>query len=169
MSATESEPANPLFEELLWVHSMIRRDLGIVAALAEAVVDGLEPGEVRDRIEDLKANGPLWQLKVNCLHYCRFVHSHHNLEDAALFPVLRRVNPDLDPVVDKLEADHRQVSVLLDEVEAAAADLTGDDNGEGRARVVVALEALGAALLEHLDFEERSIESTLARMGSWAG
>ena len=68
-------------------------------------------------------------------------------------------------MVDKLEADHLQVSVLLDEVEAAAADLTGDDNGEGRARVVVALEALGAALLEHLDFEERSIESTLARMG----
>ena len=169
MSATEPEPANPLFEELLWVHSMIRRDLGIVAALAEAVGHGLEPGELRDRIDDLRANGPLWQLKVNCLHYCRFVHSHHNVEDAALFPVLRRVNPDLDPVVDRLEADHRQVSVLLDEVEAAASDLTGDNHGEGRARVVAALEALGAALLDHLDFEERSIESTLARMGTWAG
>ena len=29
--------------------------------------------QARERIEDLKTAGPLWQLKVNCLRYCRFV------------------------------------------------------------------------------------------------
>ena len=34
-----------------------------------------------------------------------------------MFPALRRSNPDLTAVVDKLEADHRAISALLDEVE----------------------------------------------------
>lgn len=169
MSTPENATPNPLFDELLWVHSMIRRDLGIVSALAGDVAGGLEPGEVRERLESLKVEGPLWQLKVNCLHYCRFVHSHHRLEDAAIFPNLRRVNPELDPVVDRLEADHRRVSGLLAAVEASAAELEVDDSDGGRARVVEALEALSGVLLEHLEFEERSLESTLARMGSWQG
>jgi hemerythrin-like domain-containing protein len=169
VSGPESAPANSLFDELLWVHSMVRRDLGIVTTLAEEVATGLEPAELREQIQSLKDNGPLWQLKVNCLHYCRFVHSHHDLEDAALFPALRRTNPDLGPVVDKLEADHRQVSALLDTVEAAAAELEAGDDQVHRALLVEALEALGGVLLEHLEFEERSIESTLARMTSLRG
>ena len=29
---------------------------------------------------------PLWQLKVNCIYYCRLVHAHHNGEDTAYLP-----------------------------------------------------------------------------------
>jgi hypothetical protein len=169
VSDPETAPANSLFDELLWVHSMVRRDLRTVTSLAEEVAAGLGPAELQEQIQSLKDNGPLWRLKVNCLHYCRFVHSHHDLEDAALFPALRRANPDLDPVVDKLEADHRQVSELLDAVEAEAVELEAGDDPANRARVVEALVGLGGVLLEHLEFEERSIESTLARMTSLRG
>jgi hypothetical protein len=156
----ETEQGKALFQELLWVHGAIRRDLGVVEELAGAVLSGLAAEEARERVEALKTSGPLWQLKVNCLRYCRFVHSHHNAEDALFFPTLRAANPGLAPVVDKLEADHRTVSDLLDEVEAAAGDLDGDDEAS-RARLADGLKGLAAELLVHLDFEEREAGPTI--------
>ena len=97
---------------------------------------------------------------MNCLHYCHFVHGHHNLEDVALFPALRRADPDIVPVIDRLEGEHRVVSEQLDEVEAAAAAL-GEN---GRERVVTALDTLAETLLAHLAFEEESIGPALRRM-----
>jgi iron-sulfur cluster repair protein YtfE (RIC family) len=156
----ETEQGKALFQELLWVHGAIRRDLAIVEELAREVLSGLPAEEARERVEALKTNGPLWQLKVNCLRYCRFVHSHHNAEDALFFPTLRAANPDLAPVVDKLEADHRTVSDLLDEVEAAAGGLDEDDD-PSRTRLADGLKELAAELLVHLDFEELEAGPTI--------
>ena len=150
-----------MFRELQWVHSMVRRDLAVVEQLAAEVADGLGGEEVEAALAELKTGGPLWQLKVNCLRYCRFVHSHHGAEDVLLFPALRAANPALGPVVDRLEADHRRVSDLLDAVEAAARALNGTPGEAARARVVDALQELHAHLLEHLDYEERSAGPTI--------
>jgi hemerythrin superfamily protein len=148
----------------VWVHGVIRRDLETVRRLAVAVGDGLSPQGLRDQLEELQTNGPLWQLKVNCLRYCRFVHMHHGAEDALLFPRLRSANPGLAPVVDRLEADHRRVSDLLDDVERAAAALADADRVETRDRVALALDVLTEHLLEHLDFEEQNAGPTLRRL-----
>ena len=153
-----------LFDELLWVHGMIRRDLDTVRDLAGAVTNGTPAAEIQAELEELKTNGPLWKLKVNCLHYCRFVHSHHGAEDAMLFPALRAANPDLAPVIDRLEADHRRVSDVLDEVEEAARELSAEAEAESRARVAVALDGLADNLLEHLDFEEENVANTMRAM-----
>jgi hypothetical protein len=152
-----TELGEAFYEELLWVHSMLRQELELVRSLAARVADGLSPEELRIEVAALKANGPLWALKVNCLHYCRFVHGHHRLEDIALFPALRSVDPDISPVVDRLEADHRVVAAQLEEIEAAVA-------GHDQERVIAALDALADHLLEHLAFEEESIGPTLRRM-----
>jgi iron-sulfur cluster repair protein YtfE (RIC family) len=151
-----------LFQELLWVHRMVRRDLERVRELATAAANGdASSAEIRDEVEALKTNGPLWKLKVNCLRYCAFVHSHHNAEDVMLFPALRAANPDLDPIVDRLEADHRRVSDLLDTVEASAGDLNDNAGNDARERVATALDELAEHLLEHLDFEEESVAETM--------
>lgn len=155
----ETEQGKALYQELLWVHGAIRRDLATVEVLASEVAAGLPAGEVRERVEDLKTGGPLWQLKVNCLRYCRFVHMHHNAEDSLFFPRLREADPEIGPVVDKLEADHRLVSDLLDEVEGSAAAL--DRDAEARDRLANALERLASSLLEHLDYEEESAGPTI--------
>jgi hypothetical protein len=168
MTEPPQEP-NPLFEELLWVHGMIRRDLETVQRLATDVDDGLAAPEVAGRLDELKTNGPLWRLKVNCLHYCRFVHGHHRLEDVALFPAIRRIDAGLDSVVDKLEADHRAVAARLGEVEREAGALTGDDGGAARRRLSAALQRLATTLLEHLRFEERELERPMAGMRSLSG
>ena len=102
-------------------------------------------------LRNLASTGPLWQLKVNCLQYCRFVHSHHTGESAMIFPALRRSNPALNPVIDRLEADHARVADLLDQVEGAARSLGGSDDGPARARLAEALGTLAVDLLEAVE------------------
>jgi hypothetical protein len=161
---TETDRGRAMFEELLWVHSIIRRDLGIIEQLAADVSDGLPGQAVQDALSELKTGGPLWQLKVNCLRYCRHVHAHHGAEDVLLFPALRATDPEIGPVVDRLEADHARVSDLLDAVEAAARALTDTEAGDARQRVVDGLGELHVHLLEHLDFEELNAGPTIRRL-----
>ena len=106
----------------------------------------------------------LWQLRVNCLRYCSFVHSHHGAEDADFFTELRDTNPAINPVIDRLQGEHRRVSDDLDAVEAAAKALGDDDGQQARTAVVDTLRALRENLLAHLDYEERSIEATVRRV-----
>jgi len=161
---------NPLFDELRTVHAMIRRDLAHVTLLAEDAAGGAASAEIRERVGALKSSSILWQLRLGCLRHCRFVEAHHGLEDRAIFPVIRRVDPELDPVVDKLESDHRAVAELVHELEAATSALDDEADPEAaRERVVGALTELGTLLLEHLDYEERNLEGVLGRMESWYG
>jgi hemerythrin superfamily protein len=173
------------------VHRLIRRDLQTVRALAADLGSGLPGDDALAVVRTLEVAGPLWQLRINCLQYCRFVHAHHHAESALLFPRLRRSNRALAPVVDKLEADHAEVAELLDEVSAAASDLASQESvsqesvsqesvsqesvsqesvsqeSVTRARLMDALGALSAVLLEHLDYEEEHIADTLRTWGGW--
>jgi hypothetical protein len=171
MTVTDTRPPNPrgeaLVAELRWVHDMIRRDLRTVRQMAADVASGRPADEVRAGIRSLAASGPLWQLKINCLHYCRLVHSHHGAESMALFPALRQANPGLSPVVDKLEADHRSVATLLGEVETAAQALGGGQDPEVRERLTLALHSLSETLLAHLSYEEEQISDTLRTFSGW--
>jgi hypothetical protein len=168
-ASAETERGRAMFEELLWVHSAIRRDLEIVERLAAEVGEGLSGEAVGEALDELKTNGPLWRLKVNCLTYCRFVHAHHGAEDRLLFPALRAADASIGPIVDRLEADHARVSDLLDVVESAARALTESDRGDARRRVIAGLRGLHGHLLEHLDYEEANAGSPMRRLDGLAG
>ena len=156
-----------LVSELKWVHGLIRRDLQSVERLAAELGAGGPAGDAVATVRSLEIASPVWQLKINCLQYCRFVHLHHHGESAMLFPRLRESDPALGPVVDKLQADHDAVSVLLDDVSAAAQELADSDDADGRARLIAALTELAAVLLTHLDYEEASISATLRTWDGW--
>jgi uncharacterized membrane protein YccC len=170
---TRTQSPNPrgqaLVAELKWVHDMIRRDLQTVRQLAADTRGGRPADEVAAGLKSLAAAGPLWQLRVNCLQYCHIVHSHHHLESMLLFPALRQANPGLGAVVDKLEADHASISVLLDQVEAAARDLAGGESPQARQRLTERLETLSTDLLAHLAYEEDNVADTLRTMNGWPG
>ena len=167
MIEIEPPPAEGMFRELLWIHAMIRRDLETVRDLAQRVRDGAAPAAVTEAIRGLQTEGPLWKLRVNCLYYCRVVHAHHSIEDIHLFPALRRDDPALAPVVDRLEADHLRISGNLDAVSAATRALGAQDDATNRERLVAALDDLAEHLLDHLAFEEASIGPTLSQWQSW--
>jgi hypothetical protein len=155
--------------ELKWVHDMVRRDLRTVRQLADDAEAGQPAGRIAVGIRSLATRGPLWQLKINCLQYCRFVHSHHHAESVLLFPELRRANPALGPVVDKLEADHARVSDLLDAVDAAARELGDSEDPDVRQRLTAALRILSDELLAHLAYEEENVADTMRTMTGWPG
>jgi hypothetical protein len=177
MAATETLPPGPhdppdprgeaMVAELRWVHDMIRRDLRTVRRMAAEVAAGLPAEQIREGIASLATGGPLWQLKINCLQYCRFVHSHHHAESVMLFPALRKANPALNPVVDKLEADHRRVSRLLGQVETASRALSEREEPALREQLSTALQDLSTDLLAHLEYEEEHISGTLRTWSHW--
>lgn len=153
-----------LYQALLATHSHIRGDLASVEGLAAAVLNGLPADGLDEELDGLKSNSILWQFQISCLHYCSFVHMHHNAEDAYFFDELEETNPALGPVVERLRADHRAVSDYLDAVEAAARELRDDDSYEARRAVADALAALEGHLLAHLDYEEQNVEDTVRRL-----
>jgi hemerythrin-like domain-containing protein len=151
-------PGEGLVRQLKWVHDLIRHDLGVVRGLADEVHAGLAADDAKTALRS---------LRIDCVRHCRFIHMHHTLESAELFPALKRSNPALAPVVDKLDADHRQVSIHLAEVEAACDALARDHDPAARARLVAGLRALATDLLAHLDFEEEHISPTLRTWDGW--
>jgi len=159
--------ANPLLAELEAIHRVLRNDLRACRRLAREAASGAAAAELRKGLAQLDSRGLLFQLRANCLGYCQLVHRHHGAEDLALFPAVRRDAPHLASVLDRLEADHRTVSDLLDEVESAVDTL--DDHGDGAApvdmgrfRLITALTTLSTHLLEHLDREEEALAPVLA-------
>jgi hypothetical protein len=156
-----------LHRQLKLIHQMLRNDLTACRELAVDVAAGVPAAQVTNRVAQLRANSPIWTLQVDCLYHCRVVHMHHGIEDAEMFPALRRSNPDLGTVVDRLESDHRAISLLLDAVEAAAKELDDASPVAVREALVVALRDLATSLLEHLAYEEENIAATMRSWERW--
>jgi hypothetical protein len=156
-----------MHRQLKLIHQMLRNDLTTCRELASEVADGASSAEVVDRIAEMRANSPIWTLQVNCLYHCRLVHMHHHGEDRDMFPALRRSNPDLGAVVDRLESDHRAISTVLDDVEARVKELDESSTSEARGDLVRALRDLATRLLEHLAFEEENIAATMRSWVTW--
>jgi hypothetical protein len=165
--ADNDQARNVLLDEQRWIHDLLRHDLATCRQLGADVALGVSPTEVRTRIDELQARGGLFQLRSNCLRHCRFVHAHHGHEDVMLFPAVRASAPSLSEVVDKLEADHREMSGLLDGLEAAARRLDRGDEAATRLQLVALLEELSGQLLGHLAFEEEALAPVLLSWNRW--
>jgi hypothetical protein len=160
----ETASGRAMYRSLLAIHAYIRRDLETVKGLAAQAAQGVPGTELREQLHELKRGSILWRLQVDCLRHCSLVHMHHQLEDREFFVELRDANPALSPVIERLEADHRRVSDDLDAVEAAAMAVTDEHHAEARQALVAALDALEANLLEHLDYEELNVATTVRRL-----
>ena len=162
---TPNPQGEALVAELRWIHDILRGNLETIASIV-GEINGGEPAEqIQAEIADLAASSALWTLRINCLRYCSLVHAHHHGEDSHFFPGLRRVNPTLCPVIDKLEADHVIIARYLDDAEAAARRLLADESA--RAELAGCLSALAEHLLTHLDYEETNLNPTLRRLTSF--
>jgi hypothetical protein len=156
-----------MFRELLAIHTLLRRDLRTVRRLADEARDGLAPETILAEIRNLETNSPLWRLKFGCMHYCRFVHTHHTLEDAALFPMVRKHDPSLGSVVDRLEEDHLTVHHITERIAAVAERVATDASAASRSQLTRALTELEEHLLAHLALEEESLGPLLSTWDRW--
>jgi hypothetical protein len=144
------------------IHDVIRHDLAIVRELADRVVAGLPAETVQSEIASLAVASPVWSLQVSCLRHCSFVRGHHLHEDHAWFPKLRRVNPALNPALERLRREHELVARLLERIELHAGAVVWDPTAA--ASLSAALNELADYLLAHLEWEEEAIFPTIRRM-----
>jgi luciferase-like monooxygenase/hemerythrin HHE cation binding domain-containing protein len=151
-------------QHLIDVHDHLRAELDQVRDLVEQVAAGtLGVGAARSHINTMTMRQNNWTLGTYCESYCRLVTTHHSLEDASLFPHLRRADPALGPVVDRLQEEHKIIHDVLEGVDkalVALVDGSGDIDG-----LRAAVDLLDDTLLSHLSYEERELVEPLARLG----
>ncbi|MFI6832380.1 LLM class flavin-dependent oxidoreductase [Kribbella sp. NPDC050241] len=151
-------------QHLIEVHDHLRAELEQIRDLVEQVAAGsLGVGQARSHINTMTMRQNNWTLGTYCESYCRLVTTHHSIEDASLFPHLRRADPELVPVVDRLQEEHRVIHDVLEGVDKALVALVdGSGNLDG---LRAAVDLLDDTLLSHLSYEERELVEPLARLG----
>lgn len=151
-------------EHLIQVHDHLRAELEQIRDLVEQVAAGsLGVGQARNHINTMTMRQNNWTLGVYCETYCRLVTTHHSIEDAALFPRLRRADPSLTPVVNRLQEEHLIIHDVLEGVDKALVALV---DGSGTIDTLrAAVDLLDDTLLSHLSYEEKELVEPLARLG----
>ena len=142
-TTTGSTGALPDVNEMRVVHRAFRREFGLVPGLVRRVPEG----------DTRRAAVVARHLRFALAG----LHMHHTGEDEYLWPLLlERAAPHAE-LVETMQAQHErvdsyaaQIAALLDGWEASASTV----RGEQLARLV---EDFTAALVEHLDLEEREI------------
>ncbi|MGN9845537.1 hemerythrin domain-containing protein [Nonomuraea sp. H19] len=95
-------------------------------------------------------------LRTHCLAFCDALHAHHEGEDSGLFPHLGGEHPALAEVLDRLRAEHRVVTQLMERIRKLL-----DGGGEG---IEDELGRLAGELEAHLDYEEAHLVPILNEM-----
>jgi alkanesulfonate monooxygenase SsuD/methylene tetrahydromethanopterin reductase-like flavin-dependent oxidoreductase (luciferase family) len=162
------EGTQQLGRHLVDVHDHLRAELRQLRDLIEQVKAGtLTAGHARSAINEMTMRQNDWTLGAYCASYCRVVTGHHSLEDAEVFPHLRRADSGLAPVIDRLEEEHVIIHDILEEVDRALVGFIR--NPEDFTELDDTMDVLSDALLSHLSYEERQIIEPLARLGFYAG
>ncbi|WP_406832946.1 LLM class flavin-dependent oxidoreductase [Pedococcus sp. KACC 23699] len=151
-------------QHLVDVHDHLRGELERLRDVVEQVAAGeVDAGRARNIINELTMRQNNWTLGAYCASYCRVVTGHHTLEDRSVFPHLRHSDPQLVPVIDRLEQEHHVIHDVLERVDHALVQMVSGEKGTSVVREAVDL--LGATLLSHLSYEERELIPALSRHG----
>jgi hypothetical protein len=151
---------------LVEIHDHLRSELSRLHDLVEEVRRGvLTAGEARSEVHAMSLRQNNWTLGAYCQSYCGFVNGHHSLEDASVFPHLRRAEPAAAPMLDRLAEEHLVIHHLLDDVDRVLVTLVREADEASLDAVEAALQALADRLLSHLAYEERELRGPLARHG----
>lgn len=158
-------------QHLVDIHDHLRGELAQVRDVLEQVRRGhLSVGAARSVVNTMTMRQNNWTLGAYCESYCRVVTGHHTLEDASVFPHLRRSDPSLGPVLDRLHEEHEVIHDVLEQFDRALVRLVGSDgSGQAGAEVLdgvqASLDLLTDTLLSHLAYEERELIGPLSRHG----
>jgi len=155
-------------QHLVDVHDHLRAELAEVRDLLTEVRHGAVPaGAARATLHELSMRQHTWTLGAYCAAYCSVVGQHHGAEDGLVFPHLRRADPGLVPVLDRLEHEHAVIHEVVEQVDRALVNLVRSPGDF--AELQQAVDLLSTALLSHLRYEEDQILAPLSRHGFFPG
>ena len=155
-------------QHLIDVHNHYRAELAQLRDLLAQVAKGLTAaGQARGELNRLTIRANDWTLGGACQMQCVSLTEHHGTEDQAIFPHLRRSQPALRDVLDRLDAEHHAIGDVLEEIDAALIHLVRHPADLGP--VTEAIDLLTDTLLSHFAYEERELIGPLARHGFYPG
>lgn len=154
--ATAEQLRSPMVNELLRVHDMFRDQLAIIMNYVEDLLSG-----------EAQLNGQGTSMQVQSLiragsQYTQMLHGHHHGETDSLFPLLQKDGLEA-PVIDRLNTEHDEIGVLIDQFNGAIRNLAAVEPEVMNSD----LRRLAEALREHLAYEETHICPFLARLKQW--
>lgn len=126
--------------DMVLVHRVFRRELTLLPRLVRAA-EG-DPGTAE-------------RVGAHAQELLGFLHHHHSGEDDLVWPRLRARVALQQELVDRMEAQHEGVAARAAQVLSGLASWHGEP--DRTAVLADALDGLRAALVEHLDEEERSV------------
>jgi alkanesulfonate monooxygenase SsuD/methylene tetrahydromethanopterin reductase-like flavin-dependent oxidoreductase (luciferase family) len=151
-------------QTLLAVHQHLRQELDQLREILGQVADGrASAASARSHLHHMTMRQNYWSFGAFCASYCRVLTIHHAIEDAHLFGDLRRADPELGAVLDRLSGEHEAIAGLITEVDAALVAMIED--AERLGEVERAVDRLAAALLPHLQVEEDHLLEPIGRLG----
>jgi hemerythrin-like domain-containing protein len=149
-------------QHLVDVHDHLRQELAQIRDLVDQVAAGTTGiAKARSQLNEMTMRQNNWTLGTYCESYCRVVATHHTIEDQSVFPHLRRQDPRLGPVLDRLQEEHHIIHDVLDTVDRGLVALVSRPDGMKDLRTAV--DQLTDALLSHLSYEERELLEPLAK------
>jgi hemerythrin-like domain-containing protein len=105
----------------------------------------LEPSDLQSTV------GPYWDF------YSAILDFHHHNEDDEDFPMLAGYYPDIQPLVDELGADHREMLEVMARVHAAVEAFQRTPDVAGRDAINAAAVELRDLFFPHLDREDAEV------------
>jgi alcohol dehydrogenase class IV len=163
----QTEPGWAL-QRLLDVHATIRSDLASLRRAVDALTEDRPATEAARQLGELSFRQPgWWALRRFCAEFCGFIHEHHSVENAVVFPTVLEFagdRPEVRAAVQRLRAEHERLSAYVDDAERALAALPGD--AAAKATAVSAMAALYEHLEVHLAYEEESLAAVLNDLSS---
>jgi len=163
-----TDRAKAVGRHLVEVHDHLRQELSQVRDLLRQVKQGsMTAGRARAVLNEMTMRQNNWTLGAYCAAYCSMLTQHHGLEDRAIFPHLRRADPGLVPVIDRLEQEHVIIHGVVEDVDRALVNLVRHP-GEFT-ELQEAVDVLADTLGSHLAYEEQQITEPLARHGFFPG
>ena len=149
-------------QHLKMIHDHLRDNMKTLGTLIERAAAGsVTPAEIAAETDSLAMVSNFRRFGNLCGQYCQIVHTHHSIEDYAMFPALAAQGGVFKAIAERLQAEHGVVHELLlalvDALNALAADPSPSQFEDTR-EVYLALERV---LISHLGYEEDSIGDAL--------
>jgi iron-sulfur cluster repair protein YtfE (RIC family) len=153
---------------LVEVHEHYRGELRELRGLLERVTQGATTaGQARSKLNEFAIRANNWAFGGLCQRQCMALEEHHLTEDDSIFPHLRRRQLSLQPVLDRLDAEHQVIGEVLADIDAALIHLAQHPTESGP--VSEAVDLLADTLLSHFAYEERELIAPLAQHGFYPG
>jgi hemerythrin-like domain-containing protein len=126
--------------ELRQAHARLRKALDLIRS---GVAEG-RSGEAATR-----------DLLMYCHGFCAALDGHHRGEDHTLFPAIKAIHPELEPVLRNLTQDHSTIAHLLAGLRAAV------DRAAPATELDRHLDGVAAIMENHFRYEERQLLGVL--------